>query len=168
MENIQLEQKCHNIVASLVLAGPENVLRDELRHLDANVPTAHSIIQDGRGAMEAVLKSRACCNHAPLVDYAREMLVGFIDDQMKKAGARELKLDDCTNEAHCTDGVFVETFSRLYRDDLDMIIVEYSDHLPEGVTPEAFYGDHLVDAFTLDELADIAACLAAKKYITIK
>ncbi len=147
-------RKAHNIIASLILSRGEYTLRDELRHLDAKTRPAHDIIEGGRKAMEALLLSDVISDEQPLIGYARDILIGYIDGALRNAGRDDVTLKGCTHECHTAGGVFVETLHRLYRYGKD-IIVEYSDHVPEGSTPVMFYADDLW-AFSLDELAEIA------------
>ena len=164
-----IARKCHNIIASLVMAGARSTLEEELQTFRGKaVSSAYDIMTEGRRAMEAVLTSEVTGDPQPIVHMACAMLADYIDKMMRKAKAKDLKLQGCTNEVHCTDGVYAATFARLYRDENGSVIAECSDHVPDGTVPETFYGDAIDDAYTFDELADIAACLAAGKYTVVK
>lgn len=150
-----ISRKVHNIVASLVMADAERTLRDELCFVIAQTRSAHDIIEGGRKAMEALLLSDVLGSGLPIIDYMNALITEYIDNALRLMGD-DVALTGCKHEYH-TDTVYVETFRRIYRD-ADGIAVEYSDHLPEGTTPETFYGDYL-DAFSLDELVQIAIAL---------
>lgn len=152
----EISRKVHNIVASLVMADAERTLRDELCFVIAKTRSAHDIIEGSRKAMEALLLSDVLSSEKPLVKYMRSLIIEYIDNALRRTGSDDVALTGCKHEYY-TDTVYVETFRRIYRD-ADGIVVESSDHLPEGTTTDTFYGEHL-DAFSLDELVHIAIAL---------
>lgn len=167
-------KQIHNIVAGIILAEPIRRLRDDfmtlvrgyLRVENKDEELFRKAEHAARTAMENVLLEDYVNDTNAAVKAAQRSLIAIIERYVPEEG-KQLVLNDVTHEQYTASNVYIEHFTRLYRQDTggdtdipSDIVVEYSDHIPESrkPNPKKLSGDY-IDSFTLDELVEIANAL---------
>ena len=170
-------KKAHNIAASLILAVQRRKIAVEVSLAETGrmEPTeeittlSYNAEKAAREAIEEVIVSGGYTKDAVLA-FAKKGFAGIISARVPKDGTKQLTFAEgaVTHEQYAGEDAFTEYFKRVYASPTTgEVILEYSDHVTGDEVPadDLWHADILDEAFTLDELCEVAAAIERGEYV---